>query len=54
MYWSEIGPALGFEAVGLADSSLQTVAIYAKIDESEETSQEKEKSIDVSLTSSIR
>ena len=30
MFWSDIGPSLGFEAIGLTDSSLQTVAVYAK------------------------
>jgi len=30
MYWSDLGPDIGFEAVGVVDSSLPTVAIYAK------------------------
>lgn len=30
MFWSDLGPDIGFEAVGIVDSSLPTVAIYAK------------------------
>jgi apoptosis-inducing factor 1 len=30
MFWSDLGPRVGFEAIGLTDSSLQTVAVYAK------------------------
>ncbi|GAV02669.1 hypothetical protein RvY_13205 [Ramazzottius varieornatus] len=30
MFWSDIGPEIGFEAVGLVDSSLETVAVFAK------------------------
>ncbi|UJR30224.1 hypothetical protein I4U23_017762 [Adineta vaga] len=30
MFWSDLGPKVGFEAIGLTDSQLQTVAVYAK------------------------
>lgn len=30
MFWSDLGPNIGFEAIGLTDSALQTVAVYAK------------------------
>lgn len=31
MFWSDLGPNVGFEAIGLTDSDLQTVAVYAKM-----------------------
>ncbi|CAF0868345.1 unnamed protein product [Rotaria sordida] len=30
MFWSDLGPSIGFEAIGLTDSELQTIAVYAK------------------------
>ena len=30
MFWSDLGPRVGFEAIGLTDSKLETVAVYAK------------------------
>ncbi|KAL1240810.1 Apoptosis-inducing factor 1 [Trichinella spiralis] len=30
MFWSDLGPDVGYEAIGLVDSSLPTVAIFAK------------------------
>ena len=30
MFWSDLGPNVGYEAIGLVDSSLQTVAVFAK------------------------
>ncbi|XP_055354612.1 apoptosis-inducing factor 1, mitochondrial-like isoform X2 [Paramacrobiotus metropolitanus] len=30
MFWSDLGPEIGFEAVGLVDSSLDTVAVFAQ------------------------
>lgn len=30
MFWSDLGSAVGFEAIGLVDSSLPTVAVFAK------------------------
>jgi programmed cell death 8 (apoptosis-inducing factor) len=32
MFWSDLGPRVGFEAIGLVDSSLQTVGLFAKAD----------------------
>ncbi len=37
MFWSDIGPNIGFEAIGLVDSSLQTVGLFAKADESDKS-----------------
>lgn len=30
MFWSDLGPEVGYEAVGIIDSSLPTVGIFAK------------------------
>lgn len=30
MFWSDLGPLVGYEAIGLVDSSLQTVGVFAK------------------------
>ena len=30
MFWSDLGPDVGFEGIGLIDPSLQTVAVFAK------------------------
>lgn len=30
MFWSDLGPDVGFEAIGLIDSSLPTVGVFAK------------------------
>lgn len=30
MFWSDLGPNVGYEAIGLVDSSLPTVAVFAK------------------------
>ncbi|CAO1410786.1 unnamed protein product [Diamesa tonsa] len=32
MFWSDLGPTVGYEAIGLVDSSLRTVAVFAKGD----------------------
>lgn len=50
MYWSDLGPDIGFEAVGIVDSSLPTVAIYAKPSEnsSEDKSESKTDSVSIS------
>lgn len=32
MFWSDLGSAVGYEAIGLVDSSLPTVAVFAKYD----------------------
>lgn len=34
MFWSDLGPKVGYEALGVIDSSLPTVSIFAKKDES--------------------
>ncbi|CAN7983932.1 unnamed protein product [Ixodes hexagonus] len=31
MFWSDIGPDVGYEAIGIVDSSLPTVGVFAKI-----------------------
>lgn len=33
MFWSDLGPDIGYEAIGIVDSSLPTVAIFAKATE---------------------
>lgn len=30
MFWSDLGPDIGFEAIGLVDSKLPTVGVFAK------------------------
>lgn len=40
MFWSDLGPKVGFEAIGLTDSSLQTVAVYAKRQPGDEAQKE--------------
>ncbi|KAG7304657.1 hypothetical protein JYU34_009998 [Plutella xylostella] len=30
MFWSDLGPELGYEAIGIIDSSLQTVSVFAE------------------------
>ena len=30
MFWSDLGPKIGYEAIGLVDSDLQTVGVFAK------------------------
>ena len=30
MFWSDLGPDVGYEAIGAVDSSLQTVGVFAK------------------------
>ena len=37
MFWSDIGPDVAFEAVGLIDPSLETVAVFRKDDEDGES-----------------
>lgn len=36
MFWSDLGPAIGYEAIGKVDSSLPTVAIFAKYNPGDE------------------
>ena len=35
MFWSDLGPEVGFEAIGIVDSSLETVGVYAKASETD-------------------
>jgi len=35
MFWSDLGPDVGYEAIGVVDSSLPTVAIFAKATEAD-------------------
>lgn len=30
MFWSDLGPDVGFEAIGIVDSTLPTVGVFAK------------------------
>ena len=32
MFWSDIGPDIGFEAMGLVDSKLKSVGVFAEAD----------------------
>ncbi|XP_043260548.1 apoptosis-inducing factor 1, mitochondrial isoform X1 [Colletes gigas] len=34
MFWSDLGPEVGYEAIGIVDSSLPTVGVFAKTSES--------------------
>ena len=50
MFWSDLGPTVGYEAIGLVDSSLPTVAVFAKGDlttERQELDSDSEKKEDV-------
>lgn len=40
MFWSDLGPEVGFEAIGIVDSALPTVGVFVK----------KEKTDDISIT----
>lgn len=31
MFWSDLGPKIGYEAIGIIDSTLPTVAVFAKV-----------------------
>ncbi|CAO3657770.1 unnamed protein product [Umbelopsis ramanniana] len=35
MFWSDLGPKIGYEAVGLVDSQLSTVSVWAKASEAD-------------------
>lgn len=30
MFWSDLGPKVGYEAIGIVDANLQTVGVFAK------------------------
>lgn len=40
MFWSDLGPKIGFEAIGDVDASLKTVSIWAKASPEESNSTE--------------
>ena len=31
MFWSDLGPDVGYEAIGIVDSKLPTVGVFAKV-----------------------
>lgn len=33
MFWSDLGPDVGYEAIGIVDSTLPTVGVFAKATE---------------------
>lgn len=35
MFWSDLGPDVGYEAIGIVDSSLPTVGVFAKANATE-------------------
>lgn len=37
MFWSDLGPKVGYEAIGIIDSSLPTVSVFAKRDPDDAT-----------------
>ncbi|XP_054263271.1 apoptosis-inducing factor 1, mitochondrial [Macrosteles quadrilineatus] len=41
MLWSDLGPDVGYEALGIVDSSLPTFGVYAKTDKQEPPSDDK-------------
>lgn len=53
MFWSDLGPKIGFEAIGLVDSSLQTVGLFAKADETD-TPQAQVKESNETLRSEVK
>lgn len=40
MFWSDLGPDVGYEAIGIIDSSLPTVGVFAKAAETINNSNE--------------
>ncbi|XP_070165438.1 apoptosis-inducing factor 1, mitochondrial isoform X1 [Polyergus mexicanus] len=61
MFWSDLGPDVGYEAIGIVDSSLPTVGVFAKAAEAnainnsneEEKTNSKESQSNVQLKSSV-
>ena len=35
MFWSDLGPDVGYEAIGVCDSKLPTVGVFAKATETD-------------------
>ncbi|XP_076231623.1 apoptosis inducing factor isoform X2 [Calliopsis andreniformis] len=66
MFWSDLGPEVGYEAIGIVDSSLPTVGVFAKTTESSSSpiatnsspevaqSSDKEKSSSTQIESSVK
>lgn len=48
MFWSDLGTTIGYEAIGLIDSSLETVGIFAKLEPHKQESSENKKTGDTS------
>ncbi|KAF7997422.1 hypothetical protein HCN44_005993 [Aphidius gifuensis] len=40
MFWSDLGPEVGYEAIGIVDSLLPTVGVFAKLDDKNNKSSE--------------
>lgn len=38
MFWSDLGPKVGYEAIGIIDSTLPTVSVFAKLNTDESKS----------------
>lgn len=49
MFWSDLGPNVGYEAIGLVDATLPTVGVFAKATENDASTKSEE---NVSATSS--
>jgi len=46
MFWSDIGPNIGFEAMGLVDSKLKSVGVFAESDKPLDITTENPSDID--------
>lgn len=59
MFWSDLGPEIGYEAIGIVDSSLPTVGVFVKTTKSDasitsaNSSNEITQSSDTKVTNSI-
>jgi programmed cell death 8 (apoptosis-inducing factor) len=56
MFWSDLGPDVGYEAIGLVDSSLPTVGVFAKAtdkDTPKETSKQSEEAMRSDMESEV-
>lgn len=42
MFWSDLGPDVGYEAIGIIDSSLPTVGVFAKVSDSDNDNEEEQ------------
>lgn len=49
MFWSDLGPDVGYEAIGVVDSSLPTVGVFAKA-----TSKDTPKAVVTETNESLR